>query len=107
MWAFDYTLLPYHSSSFDPFTQAAAISQHAPNGCGRSSRCAPTRSTRQLRPRRSRRSTSSAGGRAVVHIIAGGDAAEQAREGDYLSEDDRYARAEEFVRILRAGLGVA
>ena len=41
------------------------------------------------------------GGRAVVHIISGGSDAEQARQGDYIPKDDRYARSEEYVRILR------
>jgi alkanesulfonate monooxygenase len=41
------------------------------------------------------------GGRAVVHIISGGSDAEQARQGDYVAKDDRYARSDEYVRILR------
>jgi alkanesulfonate monooxygenase len=40
-------------------------------------------------------------GRAVVHFIAGGSDAEQAREGDFLTKDERYAREEEYIRILR------
>ena len=41
------------------------------------------------------------GGRAVVHIISGGSDTEQARQGDYASKDERYARSEEYVRIMR------
>jgi alkanesulfonate monooxygenase len=40
-------------------------------------------------------------GRAVVHFIAGGDDHEQAREGDRLGKTERYARQEEYIRILR------
>ncbi|MET0494852.1 MAG: LLM class flavin-dependent oxidoreductase [Actinoplanes sp.] len=41
------------------------------------------------------------GGRVAVHTITGGSDAEQRRDGDYLSKDDRYARTEEYLRILR------
>lgn len=40
-------------------------------------------------------------GRAVVHFIAGGSDDEQAREGDFLPKAERYARQEEYIRILR------
>lgn len=39
-------------------------------------------------------------GRLTVHLITGGSQAEQAREGDRLSKDDRYARTHEYLRIL-------
>jgi alkanesulfonate monooxygenase len=41
-------------------------------------------------------------GRLAVHIISGGDDAEQRRDGDWLSKDDRYARTDEYVGILKA-----
>jgi alkanesulfonate monooxygenase len=41
------------------------------------------------------------GGRVAVHTITGGSDAEQRRDGDYLGKDDRYARTEEYLRILR------
>jgi alkanesulfonate monooxygenase len=41
-------------------------------------------------------------GRAAVHIITGGDEAEQQRDGDYLEKDDRYARTDEYVGILKS-----
>ncbi|MFO6451408.1 MULTISPECIES: LLM class flavin-dependent oxidoreductase [unclassified Aeromicrobium] len=97
---FDYTLLPYHSSSFDPFVQAAAISQHTSH----------LRTIVALRPNTVYPTVAAkalatldqlSGGRAVVHIIAGGDTAEQAREGDFLDKDERYDRAEEYIRILK------
>lgn len=40
-------------------------------------------------------------GRVAIHIITGGNDAEQQREGDYLSKDDRYARTDEYLDIVR------
>jgi alkanesulfonate monooxygenase len=40
-------------------------------------------------------------GRLAIHIISGGADEEQRREGDYLTKDERYARSDEFVQILR------
>ncbi|MET0238985.1 MAG: LLM class flavin-dependent oxidoreductase [Sphingobium sp.] len=41
------------------------------------------------------------GGRASVHIISGADDAEQQRDGDFLSKEERYARTDEYVGLLR------
>ncbi len=41
------------------------------------------------------------GGRLAVHIISGGDDGDQRRDGDYLPHDERYARTDEYVGILR------
>jgi alkanesulfonate monooxygenase len=41
------------------------------------------------------------GGRLAVHIISGGDDEEQRRDGDFLSHDERYARTDEYVAVLR------
>ena len=40
-------------------------------------------------------------GRIAVHIITGGNDAEQRRDGDYLSKDERYARTDEYLDILK------
>ena len=40
-------------------------------------------------------------GRAAVHIISGGDDQDQQKDGDYLGHDERYARTDEYVEILR------
>ena len=40
-------------------------------------------------------------GRVAVHTITGGADAEQRREGDYLTHDERYARTDEYLQILR------
>jgi len=41
------------------------------------------------------------GGRVGIHIISGGSDAEQRREGDYSTKEERYERSEEFIQILR------
>jgi alkanesulfonate monooxygenase len=41
------------------------------------------------------------GGRAALHVISGGDDADQRRDGDYLPKDERYARTDEYVAILK------
>jgi alkanesulfonate monooxygenase len=41
------------------------------------------------------------GGRVAVHTITGGHDLEQRRDGDYLTKDDRYARTDEYLGILR------
>lgn len=41
------------------------------------------------------------GGRVAVHVISGGDDVEQQRDGDFLAHDERYARTDEYVALLR------
>ena len=41
------------------------------------------------------------GGRIAVHIITGGADAEMARDGDQSNKDDRYARTDEYLTILK------
>jgi alkanesulfonate monooxygenase len=40
-------------------------------------------------------------GRAAVHIITGGSDDEQRRDGDYLTHDDRYARTDEYLDVVK------
>jgi alkanesulfonate monooxygenase len=40
-------------------------------------------------------------GRAALNVVAGGEEAEQRRFGDWLGHDDRYARADEFLTVVR------
>src|ERR1700722_11406617 len=42
------------------------------------------------------------GGRLLLNVVTGGDDAEQRRFGDHLGKDARYARAGEFLAIVRA-----
>lgn len=97
---YDYTLLPYGSASADSFVVASAVGQL----------------TERLRPIVALRPNTTppqvgaqklatldqlTEGRAVVHIISGGSDQEQARQGDYLPKEERYARSTEYVEILR------
>ncbi|HEY0270322.1 MAG TPA: LLM class flavin-dependent oxidoreductase [Sphingomonas sp.] len=41
------------------------------------------------------------GGRVAVHIITGGADAEMARDGDHSTKDDRYARTDEYLTVLK------
>jgi alkanesulfonate monooxygenase len=40
-------------------------------------------------------------GRAAIHVISGGDDTDQHRDGDWLPKDERYARTDEYVHVLR------
>ncbi|KAL1408682.1 hypothetical protein Q8F55_005495 [Vanrija albida] len=97
---FNYTLVPYGSGGFDPFALAATIAAVTKNIkviiALRPNTIFPTVAARKLSTldQLSR-------GRVVVHFIAGGNDAEQAREGDYLSKADRYGRLEDYIKILR------
>ncbi len=41
------------------------------------------------------------GGRGGIHIISGGDGAEQRRDGDFLNHEERYRRTDEYVGLLK------
>ncbi len=41
------------------------------------------------------------GGRTAIHVISGGDDVDQRRDGDHLTKDERYARTDEYVGILK------
>jgi alkanesulfonate monooxygenase len=41
------------------------------------------------------------GGRVAIHVISGADDTEQQRDGDFLGHDQRYARTDEYVHLLR------
>ncbi len=41
-------------------------------------------------------------GRLLLNVVVGGEAHEQAAYGDFLSKDERYARADEFLHIVRS-----
>jgi alkanesulfonate monooxygenase len=40
-------------------------------------------------------------GRVALHTITGGNDAEQRRDGDFLSKDERYARTDEYLAIMK------
>jgi alkanesulfonate monooxygenase len=99
-YGFNYTLQPYDSSYFDPFTTgatiAAATKQLKVIIALRPNTLYPTVAAKTLATL-----DQLSKGRAVVHFIAGGSDVEQAREGDFLSKDERYARLEEYIKILK------
>ncbi|MFE1319722.1 LLM class flavin-dependent oxidoreductase [Kitasatospora phosalacinea] len=41
------------------------------------------------------------GGRVAVHVITGGHDAEQRRDGDYLGKDERYARTDDYLTVVK------
>lgn len=99
-YGFNYTLIPYDSGGFDPFTIGATIlsvtSKVSVVIALRPNTMYPTVAAKMLA------TLNHLGrGRVVVHFIAGGSDAEQFREGDRLAKDERYGRLEEYIKILR------
>jgi alkanesulfonate monooxygenase len=99
-YAFNYTLVPYDSGGFDPFTigaTIASVTKHLKVIIAlRPNTQIPTVAAKSLATL-----DQLSGGRVVVHLIAGGSDAEQAKEGDFLTKEQRYGRLEEYIRILR------
>ncbi|KAL5393257.1 hypothetical protein DPSP01_000086 [Paraphaeosphaeria sporulosa] len=99
-YGFNYTLQPYDSGGFDPFTTgatiAAATNQLKVIIALRPNTLYPTVAAKALASL-----DQLSKGRAMVHFIAGGSDVEQAREGDFLSKDERYGRLEEYIKILK------
>ncbi len=97
---FDYTLLGYSSNHADSFIMASAVGQLTerikPIVALRPNTSFPTVAAQKLATL-----DQLTRGRAVVHLISGGSDAEQARQGDYLPKDKRYARTSEYIDILR------
>ena len=97
---YDYTLLPYGSQGADSFVVAAAVGQLTerlrPIVAVRPNTAFPLVVAQQLATL-----DQLTDGRAVVHLISGGNDAEQARQGDYLPKARRYARTSEFIDLLR------
>jgi alkanesulfonate monooxygenase len=97
---FDYTLCAYASSFQDQFAIANQI-------VARTERVAPIIALRPntMYPTVAAKALATldqfGAGRAVVHFISGGNDAEQAREGDYLTKQQRYARTAEYIDIVR------
>ncbi|XMA14872.1 hypothetical protein WAI453_007663 [Rhynchosporium graminicola] len=98
--SYNYTLVPYGSNHYDPFTIGATIAAATKNLkiiiALRPNTMYPTVAAKALATL-----DQLSNGRAVVHFIAGGSDAEQAKEGDFLNKDERYGRTEEYIKILR------
>lgn len=98
---FDRILVAFHSTTPDSF----ALAQYASSVTERLNLmiahrpgfAAPTVAARQLATL-----DHLTGGRAGVHIITGGNDAELAQDGDFLTKDERYARTSEYLDIVKA-----
>jgi alkanesulfonate monooxygenase len=97
---FDWTLVAYHSGGVD----AEQLAQFVVNN---SERVRPMLAHRPgfVYPTRAAKGFATldqiSKGRLGIHIISGGSDAEQAREGDYLTKEERYERSDEYIQILR------
>jgi alkanesulfonate monooxygenase len=97
---FDRILVAFHSHSPD----SILIAQHAASATSRLGLLvahrpgfvAPTLAARQF-------ATLDAltGGRVAIHVITGGNDLELQADGDHLTKAERYARAAEYIRIVR------
>ena len=98
---FDRVLIGYGSAAPDG-CQVAALRRRAHRAARPACRPPPRlRRPDRSPPRTSPRSTSSPAAGVAVHIITGGNDAEQRRDGDYLAKDERYARTDEYLRDPR------
>lgn len=97
---FDRILVPHHSTGPDAtLTVAYAASVTERIGfmlAHRPGFVAPTLAARQFASL-----DQFSGGRLAVHYISGGSDEEQRRDGDWLDHDQRYARTDEYLDILR------
>ncbi len=97
---FDYTLCGYDSKRVDSVTRAQLVLNYteriAPVVAHRPGFQFPTQFAKAIAAL-----DRIGNGRVMIHIIAGGNDAEQRREGDYTTKEERYRRAEEFIGILR------
>jgi len=97
---FDRVLIGYHSGSPDGFQVAAYAASKTTRLkfllAHRPGFVAPTLAARQLATL-----DQFSDGRLAVHIITGGSDAEQQRDGDFLSKDERYARTDEYIEVLK------
>ena len=97
---FDRILIGYFSNAADGFivaSYAAFVTQKLGLMLAhRSGFVAPTLAARKLATL-----DHFSGGRLAVHVISGGDDADQGKDGDFLAHDERYARTDEYVEILR------
>src|SRR5215475_5290996 len=97
---FDRVLIGYASSQPDGLQVAAYAAAHTERlgflVAHRPGFVAPTLAARQFTSL-----DQFTGGRIAVHIITGGHDAEQRADGDYLTKDERYARTDEYLDILK------
>jgi alkanesulfonate monooxygenase len=97
---FDRVLVGYFSDGPDGFLLAAYAAAHTERlgflVAHRPGFVAPTLAARKFATL-----DQATGGRTAIHVISGGDDADQLRDGDTLAKDERYARTDEYVHILK------
>ena len=97
---FDRILIGYHSAAPDGFQVAAYVAQHTTRLrillAHRPGVIQPTVAARQIATL-----DHFSGGRLAVHIISGGSDAEQQRDGDFLTKDERYARTDDYLDVVK------
>jgi alkanesulfonate monooxygenase len=97
---FDRVLVGYFSGAPDGFQVVAYVAQQTERLnfllAHRPGFVAPTLAARQLATL-----DHFSNGRLAVHIITGGSNAEQQRDGDFLSKEERYARTDEYIDVVR------
>jgi alkanesulfonate monooxygenase len=97
---FDRLLVGYFSDAPDGFLVAASAASHTDRigflVAHRPGFIAPTLAARKFATL-----DQITGGRAAIHVISGGDDVDQHRDGDWLDKDERYARTDEYVDILK------
>ncbi|PLZ03604.1 alkanesulfonate monooxygenase [Burkholderia sp. WAC0059] len=97
---FDRILVPHHSTGPDAtltIAYAASVTTRVKFMLAhRPGFVAPTLAARQLATL-----DHFCGGRLAVHFISGGSDSEQRRDGDFADHDERYARTDEYLQILR------
>ena len=97
---FDAVLIGHSSSSADGFLIAQHVAHHTDRLklllAHRPGFAAPTQVARRVATL-----DRLIGGRLWLHIITGGVDADQRRDGDYLAHDERYARTDEYLDVMR------
>ena len=97
---YDGLLIPTGSSCLDPWVTAASmvpVTQRIKLLVAlRTSVAGPTATARQAATL-----DQALGGRLLLNVVPGGDAAEMAADGVFLSHDERYAAADEFLSVWR------
>jgi len=97
---FDRALIAFHSTSPESIllaAHAAAVTKRLTYMIAhRPGFTAPTLAARQFATL-----DQTTQGRIAVHIITGGNDAEQRQDGDFLTHDERYARTSEYLDVVR------
>jgi alkanesulfonate monooxygenase len=97
---FDKVLVGYYADGPDGFLVAAAAAAHTEKlgflVAHRPGFVSPTLAARKFATL-----DQISGGRAAMHVITGGDDTDMFRDGDQTSKDERYARTDEYVEILK------